>query len=190
MHRVSFQGISMMSNILNSIVNAIFNGSFVLLICLSVVKPFKIDIHPTKYNLLIKSVSYTLLLGSVIYIGSLLRSIYGNILVGSKDERYSMISYWFGRYWFAPWLFFFMYALLPQILWVRKFNQSLVNLTIVVLIWGALSLFIAFTSTHGYWQVEWKALIMQTLIYLFLLSVMYLILSRRKRQSKPASTNL
>ncbi|HTD39847.1 MAG TPA: hypothetical protein VK671_04445 [Mucilaginibacter sp.] len=183
-----------MDVICQAIVDATFKGSVILVLFLLLIRLFKIYIHAIDKQLIIQAVSYTLLFGSLIYIGLFLRSICGNILFGNKDERSSMVSYMFGKYWFAPWFYIFMYALLPQILWVKKFNRSIISVTVVVLIWGALALLVTIVSIGGYWHVEWKIILIyclkRTLIYLVLLSIMYIILSRRKKQLKPASPNL
>ena len=185
---------SIMNDTINLIINAIFSGSFALLICLLAINLFKINIHPTKDKILIKSVSYTLLLGSVLYLFMLILYLYIIFFSGGEYKQFAVSDRLFGSYWWAIWIFTFVpYGVLPQILWIKKFRQSIVGVSIVIIPWGTIFLLKSIGNYQGI-HFEWKRMIIDnfkdTLVYLPILIIMYLILSRQQMQLEPTSTDL
>ncbi|HEY9003871.1 MAG TPA: hypothetical protein VIM89_21120 [Mucilaginibacter sp.] len=188
-----------MTDILNPIVNAIFNGAFVLLVCLLIINFFKINISLIKYKTLVNSVSCTLLLGSILYIFKFVIEFYVAFFSGGEYEQYAVSNRVLGPYWAVVSVSSFIpYILLPQLLWIKRLRSSLITLSVILFIPRLLYLFegILFPGTKANWSMHytWGAIIIDyltsILIYLPILIGVYMILSRRERRLETTSTNL
>ena len=75
------------------------------------------------------------------------------LLTGEETEKYAMLNRMFGPFWFAYWISFVAYGLLPQLLWMGRVKRSLgIRLLISILIISVLFLegiIIIITSYHG-----------------------------------------
>ncbi|MBV8391003.1 MAG: hypothetical protein JO080_14455 [Mucilaginibacter sp.] len=183
-----------MNEILNLIVNAIFSGSLILLICLLLIKLFKVSIHPIKYKILINAVNYTLLLGSMLYLFMLIVYLYIGFFSGGEYEQFAVSDRLFGSYWWALWIFTFVpYAVLPQLLWSERFRQSIVGVSIVMIPWAVILLLKSLGNYQGF-HFEWSHMIIDNLkdilLYLPILIAVYTVLTLRKKHSGVESTDL
>jgi hypothetical protein len=189
----------MMTDILNAIVNAIFNGAFVLLVCLLIINFFKINISPIKCKTLVNSVSCTLLLGSILYIFKLVIEFYVAFFSGGEYEQYTILNRVVGPYWWVVWFSTLVpCVLLSQMLWIKKFRSNLIVLSIILLVPRILYLFegLLFPNTKVEWSIHYTAgaiiidYLTSILIYLPILIGVYMILSRRGSRLETTSTNL
>jgi len=188
-----------MNEIINLIVRAIFNGSFVLLVCFLVVIFFKINIFPINYKILINSVGYTLLLGSILYIFKFVIEFYIGFFSGGEYEQYALSNRVVGPYWWVVWFSTLVPSVfLSQMLWIKRFKSSLIVISVILFTPRILSLFegILFPDAKVEWSMHYSAwqitidYVTGVLIYLPILAAVYMILLLRKRRLEVTSGNL
>jgi hypothetical protein len=178
------------------LLETIFHGTFVLAICLSILKAFRKHVKILDISLLTRAISYTLLLSSLIYIAWYAILLYRMIFSGGGYEQYVITDRSIGPYWWAFWIFLFLpYWLSPQILWIGRFRRSIICLLIVTVIWEMS--FTIRTGTRYYaqsgpfgWLIyscdELLDYLIHFLAYLPIVSVTYFLLARKKI-AKPVS---
>jgi hypothetical protein len=171
----------------NTIIASIFGGTLILAPCLFIIYLFKIRLPVINQSILVRAVNGTLLLGSVIFISTFIATIFIEMFTafysGREYEQYSLSNRLLGPYWWVVWLFILPGYLLPQILWVRKFQKTIISSVIIVCIWSALSLFVKLASNPSGWHFELRYPVIeylkQAIIYIVILSAIYFILSKR-----------
>ena len=134
-------------------------------------------------------------MGSYLFIcGFIIPIITDFFLNGGEYVQYRISNQLSGTYWWAFWIEIFPGYLLPQILLVGKFRNTIISTVIIMFFWWAVQLLIKMASSQQGWHIESKSFaiecIKEILIYLLALIGVYVILSRRKKQLEPSSTNL
>ncbi len=78
-------------------------------------------------GVVIQSINFTLLISGVM--GSIfvvVEFVSGFTLGG--EAGYAFINRFFGPYWYAAWLMLIVWTILPQVLWLRRFRDSMFGL--------------------------------------------------------------
>jgi hypothetical protein len=174
-----------MSYILQILVDSVFRGSLILTPLLFVIHIFKIQLYSIDKIILVRATNYTLLIGSLIYILSFGVFAYKAIFSGGEYEQFRLT----GKYGLAFWAFIIIsYAFLPQILWIKKLQMNIISSLIIIGIWSVLSITVRMASYSSDDQINWEPILItcfeQTLVYLAIVSVVYLILNKRRMLSK------
>lgn len=183
----------MTSSLIPFVLETIFHGTFLSVLCLLVLRAFRRLDKLFDSSRLIRAISFTLLLSSVIYITDFAVWFYHTIFSGGEYEQYVITTRFIGPYWWVFWIFLFLpYWLLPQILWTRKFRGSLICLLIVTVVWELSFTIRNYTPYYGtsewslYFKVKWSDYLVKFLCYLPIVSAVYFVLTlKEKREIKP-----
>ena len=180
----------MIDSIIQFVLEAIFHGAFVSVLCLLILRVVRMPIKILESSRLLNAISYTLLLSSLIYIAWFAMWLFRAYFSGGEYEQYTITNRFIGPYWWAFWIFLFLpYWLLPQILWIRKFRLSIICLSIIAVIWEMS--FTIRTGTRYYihscalgWLIysgdEILDYLIHFLAYLPIVTIVYLVLSKKK----------
>ena len=177
----------MMYSIVYLIIHSIFAGTSILVPILFVVYLFKVNLPLINQSILIRAVNCTLLLGSVLFIAGIIVETFIAYYSGSEYEQYTFTNRIVGPYWFYFWLSGIgILALLPQILWVKKFRRTIVSSIIIVSSWCLLYLLskiILVMQPDPGWHIEimpgFIYYVKQGVIYIVVVGLMYIVLYKK-----------
>ncbi len=170
-----------MNTIITPCTEAIFGGTFIMIPLLIVIHVFKIPLYRVDKQLLIQAVNTCWLLGATIFLVSLLAEAFIAFYLQADYMQYVIINVYTG---------IIGKLLLPQIFWVKKFRRSMTALIVVFSLW--VILFIAHIVVMLFTPVSIPSPInagvyvnysinypwQNVLIYMVILTLVYLILSR------------
>ena len=167
------------------LINSFFNGALVLVPLLFVAHLFKLQFPVINKATLVQAVNCTLLLGAVLYVLVVPIEFFISYYYGGEYEQYTMGNRLFSSFWIDFLiLVIFPNVLLPQILWVKKFRQTIISSVIIVSIWLFLYLLTDLFATHRGWYIviglTWFYYLKQALIYTAIVGAMYFILARKR----------
>jgi hypothetical protein len=162
----------------NIVIASIFIGSLILVPC--VLLFFKFYSSVSNKSLITSAVNCTLLLGSTIFILSIVANIAIGLSSGTEDVRYATLSQFFGPYWWAFWLVMAPGYFLPQLFWFKKLRNSIISSVVIVGIGAALSLFVKVAERRFYFKYTALEYLIQAVIFIIIFSGMYFLLSRKR----------
>ena len=110
------------NNIINSITTAIFGGTFVITALLIIVHLFKIRLYNIDKQVLVQAVNTCSLLGSVIFLMSLLAEIFRGYYSPADYQQYVFFNRYTGSLWYVGTVEIINKLLLPQLFWSKKFR--------------------------------------------------------------------
>jgi hypothetical protein len=172
-----------MINFIYTIADAIFECTSILVPCLLILYLFKIKFSVINKPTLILAINSTLLFGSLLFISGFIIQIVSDLFSEAEYVQYKISNQLFGNYWWAFWIEIFPGYLLPQILWVSKFRKTIISSVIIFFFWIAIFLLIKVASSPSGWHFEIKytaaELLEKAVIYIVIMSGMYLVLSKR-----------
>jgi len=173
----------LISTVVFAIAESIFDCASILVPCLLILFLLKIKFSVINKSTLILPVNLTLLLGAVLFICGFVIPITIGLFSNAEQVRYSLSNRLFGTYWWAFWIQIFPGYLLPQILWVRKFRNTIISSAIIVFFWIGISLLTKMPSylADGHFEFKYTAFeyLKEAVIYIVILSGMYFVLRKR-----------
>jgi hypothetical protein len=184
------------SNIINLVTAALFGGTFVIVPLLIIVHLFKIRLYKVDKQVLIQAVNTCLLLGSTIFLISLIAEIFRAYYSQTDYQQYVFLNRYTGPLWYVGAVAIISKLLLPQLFWIKKFRKSMSALIcifcmriflqvvpLLIMFLSSLVLFKGISTGIAYrLSYSWHDL----LIYIVILTVFYFIL-KRKALSQPVS---
>lgn len=177
------------------IINSLYNGTLVIITLLLLVWIFSVKLPLVHKQILIQAINCTLLVSAIVYILVFIEQVLAAYYSQVEYEQYAIINRIFGPYWFA-WLIMFLGTfILPQLVWIKKFRNS-ISTAVVILFFYKLSAVLEFISRDLFNNSSWTirvsltfgAILLQLLIYLPVLVVIYFVISRRHGIVKAAET--
>ncbi len=142
-------------------------------------------------KLLVRAVNCTLLTGSVLYVLSLVIQIIVAYFSQADYEKYALINHMFGPYWLAWLMMVFPTTILPQFLWIKKFQNTIVSTGIILLIYILLVLFelkdiygISWSGLFNSYDTLLNTFLTQITIYIAVLVIVYFILYKTSARRK------
>ncbi|SDF68109.1 hypothetical protein SAMN05216464_12431 [Mucilaginibacter pineti] len=169
------------SIIFNFIARAIFNGTFIIALCVIVVALFKIKLHKINKAILVSSVNTLLLSGAMIYVLMWLTEIFKAYFWEGDYEQITFTNLFFGSYWWAALALLAKSILLPQILWIRKLRHSFISTIVIISFWLLIDILavLSYGLSDTFQKFNWKAYAVELVFYALILTGLYYILERR-----------
>ena len=169
------------SIIFNFIASAIFNGTFVIVLCVIVVALFKIKLHKINKTILVSSANTLLLAGAMIYVLMWITEVFKAYFLGSDYEQITITNLFFGSYWWAALALLAKSILLPQILWIRKLRHSFISTVVIISFWLLIDILavLSYGLSDIFQSLNWKGYVVELGFYALILTGLYYILERR-----------
>jgi len=166
--------------------NAIFTGTLIMVPCLLIIHLFKIRIFNIDKQVLVGSVNWVLLFASVLYMLVLFIEVFKAYFLAGEYEQFAFSNRLTGPFWLYTMSGIVNYILMPQLLWFKKFRNSIVTLSVIWSVWvilwvvSTIITFIPYGSVGIIGGFSGIDLLKRLLIYIVIVTVTYLILNRRK----------
>ncbi|MDB5149269.1 MAG: hypothetical protein JWQ57_3289 [Mucilaginibacter sp.] len=172
---------------ISALINAIFTGLKLFIPLLILLKFSKIFSNKIDINILVTATNWMLLLAGTLYLLLVASDIFIAYYSQSEYEQFRVSNRIFGPYWFAFAIEGFIYILLPQMVWIKKVQISIIATIVWSLFAYALAALVFYSehsghiiSSFGYSEpllTYFKSLI----IFIALLAIVYFMLLKRKR---------
>lgn len=175
-----------MSNILFPLLDSIFTGTLVLVICILSALVFKIKLQLIDLRTLIIAVNWVLLFGGTLFLVNILTRAFNAYYQGGEEEQY---IFWNGlgidNVFTLTVLWLFSHGLILQLLWFKKFRQSIFIATTVVGIWAVHYFIEPIIAAHQSWRMIYPIslpdILFKAAVYIAILSAVYLLVVKRIR---------
>lgn len=174
----------MINDIIQLLVNSLFAGTLVLVVCIVLTLVFKIQQQTIDINILTFAVNWLLLLEGVLFLGSIFTTVFTAYYSAGEYEQYTFNSHISTGAAVTLVIFIFLtHGMIPQLLWVTKLRRSITVSAIMVGVWGLYHL-VRVISVASYIpsSVSLRDIITWTITYIVILSATY-ILAKKKLQS-------
>lgn len=190
------------SNILHFIAflsDGIFIGLKFTVPIVLLLKVLNVDFKKPDLTNLIISLNLLLLSGAVLFLIILILNTGLTLYSGNEDDRSFIFSLITGPHWFQFSIPVLIYGLLPNILWMKKFQYSIYSSGVIILIWFV-SYFLVDFLTHNntfsknllsidnlFLDSEYSR---KFLVFIALTFIIYSIIIKRRKEIKPLSNKL
>lgn len=171
-------------NLPNLILTSVLNGT-TLIFPLLLLIVYKINLFSINKETLIRAVNCTLLAGSVFYVITFVIQLFMGYYSQSEYEQYALTNRIFGPYWFVWLIMAFPSLILPQLLWIRKFQKKLIIAIIIISAYNLLLFFELWAAYPVTWirvlDVYYSSLsnfLVKMNMYLSVLTIIYFIFYR------------
>jgi hypothetical protein len=175
------------------ITKALEVGTMVMVPILVIVSIFKIDLRQINQRTLVESVNIVVLITSLLHFLSFLILFIPIFFAPGEYEQYTLSTRITGSVGIViNGVSFIGYFVFPQIFWFRKIRKSLYAAVLIFLVWVGIMLIEAIEVMRQEWRMEYKydatEILIRVLIYIIVITGVYLIISRKRITSRSSST--
>lgn len=173
-----------MTEIFFSLIDSIFTGTAVLVICIVSTAIFKIKLQLIDLKMLTISVNWVLLFGAVFFLVNIFIRAFNAYYSGGEYEQYVFLNgLGIDNVIILTILWLFSHGLVPQLLWFKKLRRSIFISTTVIGIWAVHyfvePIIIAHQSWLMFYPITWQTVLSKAAVYVAILSAVYLLVKKK-----------
>ncbi|MBK5285794.1 MAG: hypothetical protein JJE25_10365 [Bacteroidia bacterium] len=163
--------------------DSIFVGLKIFVPVIFLLHILKIHFGKVKFDSIVSTVNLLLLFGGILFLVTIISNTWRTWNSENDFEREMIVSIVTGPQWFQVIIPVFSYGLLPHVMWIRKFRNSIYSSFIIVIFWILKYFFIAYLSNitahlkfsiNEYWE--------KAVLFMVILAAFYFIQSRRSKE--------